>query len=671
MIEGFTTPNPLLPEYESEKQLRKRIFLGFATITFLLSLLFIFEGYDASLQFGRQVEFTHQHANAMHAVESMNDTLTEFQTSDNNDNRDRLKSYLDKHNTTLHLNSLYPSAIIVDFDGRQSISLSNMQSSQAQRVMEVINRKVPAPETVILEKGLLLEQFIENTKDFLVPLDGTEFSWMIHNYGSIGTITIIQELNTSDMATSTVLPRLLISSLVVLWIGFWASFGVATFVSKRISKSNNTLLYYANYDTLTNLPNHNYLITELDRLYKEKSSRSTEANASLIFLSVNNIHLFEHTYGNSVKENIFKAFSEQLGLCKSENVLIGRYDSNMLYILIFNHPIEYSQSLAMQITQQFHEPIIVGSVAFLPSLNLGITHLSIDVQSRDELISHGLHAVKFAEENRQQIKVYSNELSTLSDQKIRRSAELARALSNNEFILLYQPKIDLKTGDTVGVEALVRWDHPSDGRLAPAEFLDLIETSCISRHFTQYIITKALEQLQQWKSCGYDIPIAVNISPYDLLDDEIVSFLEKTVEAGVLTLNNLEVELTETATTINVHHTSRVFKQLKSLGVKRSIDDFGTGMSSFSYLKEIPFNTVKIDRTFIHDLITNPASQAIVETILHLAQKLGWTVVAEGIENIEVAEQLKKMGCNIAQGFYFAKPMAPDDVINTIINNNR
>lgn len=647
--------------YQSETALRRKVFAGFSVVTLLVGLLFILEGYDASLQFGRQMEFTQLHSNTEHTAEYLHTVLEDYRATKGSYNAADFRSYLDTLNYSFHLHLSGPSAVFVDLGDLQSASLSSIELDQANRFIQEVNRRLPEIKVGVTDSGHLLQTYLTDMDQFIFEWDGGEFGLMVLPYDDIGTITTIQKLNTLGIAQETVLPRMIISSLVVLWIGFWASFGMALFVSKRVTKSNNVLLYAANYDTCTNLPNQNYLAAALDDLAKQ--TRHTEPNTALIFISVNNIQVFEHTYGSAVKEMILKSFSQQLERYSSENALVGRYEGNLFYVLASNKYMAEIQQLAHQITQQFHEPIVVGPAAFLPALSLGIAPLSQDIRSNDELCAHAALAVRFAKDHRQTIKLYGNELTSLSEQKIRRSAELSRALSQDEFILLYQPKVDLETGAVVGFEALVRWDHPDEGRLGPGEFLDLIETSCISRQFTPYVINKALQQLREWRDAGFQVPIAVNISPYDLQDDYLVTFLERTLDSGSLA-DYLEIELTETATTVEVKHTVRVFEQLKRLGIKRSIDDFGTGMSSLSYLNQIPFDTVKIDMTFIRNLLSDTTSQVIVKSVLQMGQNQGWSVVAEGIEDVEVAAMLHAMGCQIGQGYYFAKPMTPVDAFN-------
>ena len=651
----------LLLSDKSEDSLRKKIFLGFSVVTLIIGLLFIYEGYDASLEFGRQMEFTKLHANSVHTAECLNNILDEFQIPNDDYNTDELKRYLSNNLSALHLHTLDPAFVLVKIGSYQSISLNNIPRDVALRIVDLVGDSALVTNQPILGTEPLRGSHFRRIEDFLVYHEGNEYAWVIQRVGS-GTITAVQKLTTVDIAKNTVLIRLVILFFVVLWVGFWASFGVATFVSKHVSNAKAVLRHSATYDSLIGVPNQNFLNDILKSL--DKYLVSNEPNYSLIVVSVNNIYMFEQTYGYEVKWAIFQKFSVKLEQHKSKNTFIGRYDSNMFYILVVNHSDEWVQLLAETIIKQFHEPIVVGAVSFLPSLSLGVSHQSVEAASKNEIVTQAVHAVKYAKNSRQLITTYSDDLHKLSFLKIRRSAELMKALQDGEFILLYQPKICLATGFAVGVEALVRWDHPEEGRLKPYDFLDLIETSCISHLFTQFILNRVIDQIETWTRAGIEIPIAVNISPYDLQNNEIVNFLKSKIEAGLLSTELLELELTESATTINASHTAEVFAEFESMGIKRTIDDFGTGMSSLSYLKEISFNTVKIDKTFVENLINDPISEAIIDSVLIMAEKIGWTVVAEGIESQEIAEKLKVMGCHVAQGNYFSKPMAADEVFS-------
>ncbi|OMH25533.1 bifunctional diguanylate cyclase/phosphodiesterase [Motiliproteus sp. MSK22-1] len=648
---------------ESEKSLRLRIFIGFSTVTMMIGSLFIYEGYNASVEFGRHMEFTKIHANSVHTVEYLKGILPEFQGPANDFDVDELERYLPDNALAGQLRTSDPAMVVLNIGKYQSISLNNISPDRALILARLVNDQVRTSPDPLLGTELPASLHAQKIQSHLLYHEGNEYLWMVMAAAS-GTVTTVQKLRASDIARDTVLMRLFSLSVVVLWIGFWASFGVAIFVSKHVSKAKAVLHHSATYDYLIGVPNQNFLNDILSSL--ETFVSSDEPNYSLIVVSVNNIYMFEQTYGYGVKWDLFRKFSARLEQHKSANTFIGRYDSNMFYILVVNHSDQWVQSLATAITKQFHDPIVNGPVSFLPSLSLGISHLSVATVSKNEIITQAVHAVKFAKNNRQLITTYTDDLHTLSFLKIRRSAELMKALKDGQFILLYQPKICLASGVVTGVEALVRWDHPIEGRLSPHEFLDLIETSCIAHLFTQCILNTVIKQIEAWTEAGIKIPIAVNISPYDLQNYEITNFLKSKIAAGLLSTDLLELELTESATTINACHTAEMFNEFESMGIKRSIDDFGTGMSSLSYLKEIPFNTVKIDKTFVENLTDDPISEAIIESVLIMAKKIGWTVVAEGIETKEIAERLKVMGCHIAQGYYFAEPMTADNISSFI-----
>lgn len=656
----------LLQNSNTEKTLRKKIFFGFASLSLLLSLLFIFEGYDASLEFGHQMELNQLKENSNHVVEHLKEHLYEnvHQAAAPNPQKVQVKSveqiihFLTTDNTSLHIHTPSPVVALVTFNNQQYLSFNNMNVDTANAIIDETNKSIARQQTTDDKERSISHSQI-NVQDL-------ELYWMIQPVDDNISLLTVQKFHSLSLASETVLLRLIISSLVVLWIGFWASYGLAIFISKHITKINSSLRHLATHDILTDAGNHNYLSQKLSLLQRQCKNHE---EISLIFISVNNIHLFDQIYGNTIKWRILRQFTSRLKKLSDKDIFIGRFDSNIFYMLGIDHKNQWSVSTSHRITREFHEPIHLDSVIFLPSLSIGIARQPAADISENKLISQASNAVMFAKDNRLLISEYRPEYQTLSDQKIGRSAELVRALKQREFVLFYQPKIDLNSGEVLGVEALVRWDHPLEGRLTPGDFIDLIETSSISRLFTEYIIKQSISQLSEWAKKGIHIPISVNISPYDLQDDDLVTFLRQEIEKETLRPEQLELELTESASTVTVHRTASVFKQLEELGIKRSIDDFGTGMSSLSYLKEIPFNTVKIDRAFIYNLLDDPISEAIVESILHIAKKTGWTVVAEGIESIDIANKLRGMECDMAQGFYFARPMPATEIEDFISNS--
>ncbi|QPG06743.1 EAL domain-containing protein [Salinimonas marina] len=260
------------------------------------------------------------------------------------------------------------------------------------------------------------------------------------------------------------------------------------------------------------------------------------------------------------------------------------------------------------------------------------------------------------------IQVYNDRLAHNNTVEVTLRSQLRTALQQNQFELYYQPKVSLHNGKLCGAEAIVRWNHPDEGLLSPAYFIDLVEQSGIVHAFTRYTIESAVKQIKQWEDDETPLPVAVNLSAYNLMDTAFVPFVEKTLATSGIDPARLEFELTESATMVDISVSKRMISAFNSLGIRTSIDDFGTGMSSFAYLRELNVHTIKLDRAFITDVATNAKDEKIVEAMIALCHNLGIQVVAEGIEQQGQATLLKQLGCDVGQGYFFGKPAPHTDI---------
>ena len=241
--------------------------------------------------------------------------------------------------------------------------------------------------------------------------------------------------------------------------------------------------------------------------------------------------------------------------------------------------------------------------------------------------------------------------------------DLWNALERDEFVLHYQPKVDLKTGRIIGMEALLRWQHPVNGMIPPGKFIPVAEESSLIVQIGKWVLREACRQNQAWQDDGLRyVPIAVNISARQLHDKDLIETVRTTLESTRLRAEYLEIELTESAVMSNTDEAVNTMAALRGMAVRISLDDFGTGYSSLSYLKRLPVTGLKIDQSFVQDVATDPDDAAIVRAIIVVAQELMLDVTAEGVETAEHAQFLKLHGCREAQGYYFARPMPASDV---------
>jgi EAL domain-containing protein (putative c-di-GMP-specific phosphodiesterase class I) len=298
--------------------------------------------------------------------------------------------------------------------------------------------------------------------------------------------------------------------------------------------------------------------------------------------------------------------------------------------------------------------------------SIGAAAYPDDGDDVDTLIRRADIAMQTAKDRRLGFMRYEPELDTRSATQLALMSELRRALDEHELTLHFQPKADLETGAVTSVEALVRWEHPEHGLLPPAEFVPFAERTGISRGLSRYVLAAGVRQLREWEEQGLDVGLSLNLTMFDLLDpklpDEVAALLR---EEGV-DPSRLELEITESVIMADPVRVREIVAALKALGVRLAIDDFGTGFSSLTYLKSLPIDVLKIDRSFVMGMDASESDRAIVSSTTQLAHSLGLAVVAEGVESDEIWRELVSIGCDLAQGFHIGRPCPPEQLLETL-----
>ena len=296
--------------------------------------------------------------------------------------------------------------------------------------------------------------------------------------------------------------------------------------------------------------------------------------------------------------------------------------------------------------------------------SMGATVYPIDRSDADTLLRHADHAMYGAKQaGRNGYLFFDPEHRRRTEERVMAIGRVQEALDQSEFVLYYQPKVDMKTGRVHGLEALLRWDHPQHGLIAPLQFLPLIENTGLSSRVGDWVLSQALEHLSQWRRNGLDISVSVNISARHLQESDFTLRLSELLARHIEPLAAyLELEMLETAAHADIEATSHLLGRCQALGVRFALDDFGTGYSTLTYLKRLPVDVLKIDRSFVHHMLDDTQDRAIVEGVIGLAHTFGCVVVAEGVESPAQARTLLELGCEIGQGTGIAAPMPSDQV---------
>ena len=436
-----------------------------------------------------------------------------------------------------------------------------------------------------------------------------------------------------------------------------------------LADANSALTLSANYDALTGLPNRKLLGNLIDQALSK--SLQTNKYVAIVCIEVDGFKKVNDTYGENLRNRLVKKVVSQFTRILREGDTLSRISGDEFVVIINNlSKPSASDAIVSRLLKSVSGTLLVKKKSLKITTSAGLTCYPLDNVSRDELIKHADHAMYIAKQkginNRHVFDIEKDVAEKHHNEELRR---IAQALKDDEFLLYYQPKVDLRTNEVVGFEGLIRWDHPDNGLLAPAMFLPVVENDILGIEMGRWVINKALLQLQYALSIGYDIPISVNISPLHLQHDEFVSDLKEILSRYPnFKAGSLEFEILETSALKDIDIVSTVIRECNKLGVLSSIDDFGTGYSSLTYLRRLPADFLKIDQSFVKGVLTSSDDKAIVQGIIELAKIFNLKVVAEGVETPEHGEILLSMGSYIAQGYGIAKPMPAKDILTWLVN---
>jgi|GEM_PF-3526263 len=424
------------------------------------------------------------------------------------------------------------------------------------------------------------------------------------------------------------------------------------------------LEHIARYDVLTNLPNRSLLADRLSQSMLQ-CSRHQESLA-VAFLDLDGFKSINDTYGHNVGDELLIALSHRMKETLREGDTLARIGGDeFVAVLVDLTKTEDCQPVLERLLLATSEPITVGEIVLNVSASIGVTLYPQDNVGADQLIRHAdqaMYAAKESGKNRYHL------FDTAQDDAVKlQTANLKAirtALDQQQFVLHYQPKVNMRTGAVTGTEALIRWQHPERGLLSPIEFLPIIENNPMSIEMGEWVIDTVLTQISQWQEAGLNLPRAsVNIAAVQIQQPDFVGRLAALLAAHPnVDPCHLELEILETSAIDNMDHVSATMTACIALGVSFALDDFGTGYSSLTYLKHLPARLIKIDQSFVRDMLVDADDLAIVDGVIGLAESFKLDVIAEGVETIEQGVALLQQGCELAQGYGIARPMPAGDI---------
>ncbi|MET0357526.1 MAG: EAL domain-containing protein [Cellvibrio sp.] len=437
----------------------------------------------------------------------------------------------------------------------------------------------------------------------------------------------------------------------------------------QLKEHQQQLEYSAHYDALTRLPNRVLLA---DRL-KQALSRCHRTGNSLavLYIDLDGFKSVNDNHGHETGDHLLITIAQRWTDVLREGDTLARIGGDeFIVILVDLENTNDYEFILQRLLQAATEPVTINDQLLRVSASIGVTIFPQDGPDADQLMRHAdqaMYLAKQAGKNCFHVFDVAKDVAV----KIHRESigHIREGLDKNEFVLYYQPKVNMRSGEIIGLEALIRWQHPERGLLPPSTFLPIIEDHVLSIEMGDWVINRALSQMAEWRAMGLDLSVSVNIGALQLQQGDFVGRLRKQLAAHRDVLpSQLELEILETSALKDINEIAELMRQCRQLGVHFAVDDFGTGYSSLTYLKRLPAGLLKIDQSFVRDMLDDPDDLAIVKGVIGLATAFHRNVIAEGVETIAHGQLLLEHGCQLAQGYGIARPMPPEQIPEWIAN---
>jgi diguanylate cyclase (GGDEF)-like protein len=627
-----------------DSSLRRRLLFGSISLAVAVSIIFIIVAYRLASDLGESVEL--QASNKQ--LEWFFSELKALPLSDKN--VEQVKQAIKLSHSFQSLDQELV-ALNIWFEEKNYEIRSHPSTS-------LISKKVIEPEGGLTSSGT-------------IDSDEGRLFWGYQSEAKSGlSLLLVRRITSLDTALDYVTSRLSITAFLTFWLAIWAALIMSAIIAKRFEENNQKLSYLAMHDPLTGLRNRTFLM-EYFANFLADANRLTETtnkplDSALLLIDLNKFKDVNDTYGHAIGDQLLCTLASRIQLLVGEEHVLVRYGGDEFIVWMKAAGKEAALALSEQILVSCSQAIPLVDNQFEVGASIGIAFYPQHGANIDSLFKHADIAMFQAKRLRLGVQIYQADQQDISELQVRLRGQLNSALALKQFKLLYQPKVSLPDGRIYGAEALARWQHPTEGLLAPDLFISLIEQGGIVHSFSRFVVEDALMQISTWLERSISLCVSVNLSAYNLADNELVTFIQDKLEMYKVPANLLEVELTESATMVDIETTKSTFAKLRKLGVKLSIDDFGTGMSSFAYIKQLDVDYVKIDRSFIANVMEDRRDELIVQGLISMCHSLNKSVIAEGVENVETSIRLHELGCMYAQGYHFGRPMDANELFKLV-----
>ena len=473
-------------------------------------------------------------------------------------------------------------------------------------------------------------------------------------------VSLQRNRTAGDSLSSRLGSRFFVFSIMIIWVAVWIALLLASVISRKLEEKNTALRHEVTHDTLTGLPNRALLYQQLEQLISAPGD--IDMQLAVLAIGINHFMDINDTLGHDLGDQLLLEMGGRIRQALPEDTLVSRLGGSEFAVILPNCDRAMAEQCIRQLIASMDTRVPVNRIALDVRLTIGVALYPKHATEADTLLRYADVALQQAREQRNSYGFYDGQDDNRSMRRLKLGAELGQAIQQGQLIVFYQPKISVTTGNITGLEALVRWDHPEHGLIPPDEFIPLAEQTGAITELTEWVLEESLHFLHRLHSRGIKIDIAVNISTHNLRDSKLRPLVEALLRHTGVASRHLCLEVTETIMVHDIDHAEDVLCSLHALGVKISIDDFGTGFSSLAYLNRLPVDEIKVDRSFVMPMLEHYGEQTIVMSIIELAHTLGCSVVAEGVENQATLELLGAMGCDVAQGYLLTRPLPMNEI---------
>jgi diguanylate cyclase (GGDEF)-like protein len=439
-------------------------------------------------------------------------------------------------------------------------------------------------------------------------------------------------------------------------------------ISER-KRAEDDLLHLAHHDPLTELPNRLLFIDRLEQSISK--ARRMGEQIAVLFIDLDRFKKINDSLGHTVGDELLRRVAQRFQSSIRNEDTVSRLGGDEFTVIMESlHKPQHATVTAQKLIEAMEEPFVIQGHEFFITTSIGISLYPQDGAIAEELLRNADSAMYRAkDEGRNTFQFYTSDMTEQAFERILMETNLLRAIEKKELVVYYQPQISLKTREIIGLEALIRWNHPELGLVSPARFIPLAEDNGLILPIGEYVLSTACRQLAEWERLGIRPGrVSVNLSGKQLQKKGLLDMISKALEDCSCQPEWLELEVTEGFVMEDPEHSIPVLQSIRDLGIELAIDDFGTGYSSLAYLKRLPITKLKIDQSFVRDIPDDPEDEAIARAILALGYSLNLKVIAEGVENAAQEAFLLNEGCVEAQGFFYAAPL-PVEEIDQLLNS--